>query len=397
MMARLKGNAFSPVLGTTHLNFLNRQGEGRLFEVYPELAGKGEKSFQALNPHPDHRVPCASHPLFRKLLADVMLSSATQGIGDFDVWLTEHSSQCECENCLQVGQMRAEADAVVAAWRQVRKVYPDFGLRIFFSILDEYRMTVEYLMSLPPEIKLGYVYGNRRALDDCARVGRWVAAWNVKAGNHITEIRNHLEELHEGGWKAAYGYAGDRQGIAAVAEWSWNVNGRSPRDFLEAWVTQEGYDKYGSVARVAAWFELIGPLAGYKYTTRHTMRGLAERIRSRDLPARPFPGVEDFLEKIGFAEKALAMARELGNAEWIAQSEEVFAYYRLLRSIDRFAGLLSGEAGMPDAGRADLEAALNDLRIKATANIEASGGKTEFGKEWTEALCAAGAARLGPE
>jgi hypothetical protein len=101
--------------------------------VYPELSGKGESALQKLNPRPDHRVPCATHPLFGKFLADIMTDAASKAIRDLDVWLTEHTSQCRCEACMKVGQMRAETDAVVGAWRHVREVYPDFELRIFFS------------------------------------------------------------------------------------------------------------------------------------------------------------------------------------------------------------------------------------------------------------------------
>jgi hypothetical protein len=240
-------------------------------------------------------------------------------------------------------------------------------------------------MSLPPEVKFGYVYGNRKIFDDCARAGRWVAAWNVKAGNHISDIRNHLKQLHDGRWKGAYGYAGGPQGIAAVAEWSWNVDGRSQREFLLAWATRQGYK---DAARAADWLELIGPLAGYQYRSRYTMRAIAGRIKARSLPSHPFPAIHSFDERIQGAQQAVSMARELGDLDWVAKAEGTVAYYRLLKAIDRLSGQLAG-ADLSDArARQGLEAALAGFREAAAGNITASREKTEFGQAWADTIAA---------
>lgn len=58
----------------THLNFVDRYYG--FYESYPELAGKGESAWQKANPHPLHRVSCASNPLLAKVLAEIMESAA---------------------------------------------------------------------------------------------------------------------------------------------------------------------------------------------------------------------------------------------------------------------------------------------------------------------------------
>ena len=45
--------------------------------------------------------------------------------------------------------------------------------------------------------------------------------------------------------------------ITALAEWSWNVGGRSEQEFAAAWATREGYENPEAVGE---WAELMGPV-----------------------------------------------------------------------------------------------------------------------------------------
>ncbi len=379
--------AFNPVICFTHLNFLNQAGYGRVFEAYPELAGQGARALQTLNPHPDHRVPCATNPRFQQLLAEIMESLAERGINDFDVWLSEFTSQCECAACLKVGQMQAETNSVVGAWQQVRRKYPEFNIRIFFSITDEYKKTYEYLMKLPAEIKFEYVYGDKRIFNDCARSGRWVSDWMLPAGGgNAGEIKAALKPLHDGKWRAAYGYSATEFGATALAEWSWNLTGRNEREFLTALATRQGYDQ---PEKVAEWRAMNGPLAGFQYESRFAMRAVPGAARQKSKPSAYFSdaaAVNTYKEN---ARKALTMAEDLGRPELVNESRKVLAYYRLMDSVRALLVAWRGADPTKPESQAALTSALAEFRKAADENISATEGKTEFGRKWADEIIAA--------
>jgi len=181
--------AFVEAFSITHLNFLDRYFG--LYQAYPELAGKGEKAWQKANPHPQHRVPCATNPLMVKVLTEIMESAAEQGARDFSVWLSEFTSQCECEECMKTGQSEAETYAAISAWKKVREKYPDFVLRIFYAITPPKDKIIDFFSKIPIEVKLErcgqetvsikprYVYANP-GFDEFAARGGWVATYDAQ-------------------------------------------------------------------------------------------------------------------------------------------------------------------------------------------------------------------------
>ena len=136
--ARLQGFEYQPFL--THFNFLHRFG---LFRAYPELAGRGDEAltgrYFAHKKGNQHRAPNAAHPLFRKLLAEWLRDFARQGISEVSCWLSERPGSDGGLETTAVGQDVMEMRALLAAYEEVRKEYPDFTIRAFLSTVPSGR------------------------------------------------------------------------------------------------------------------------------------------------------------------------------------------------------------------------------------------------------------------
>ena len=391
--ARLTGFRYVPYL--LHLNFLHGCG---LFQAYPELAGKGEGAlsgrYVAHKTGNQHRVPCASQPLLAEILAEWMADIASQGAGEVSCWLSERPAQCECPECTRVGQFVLEARAFTAACRKVRETFPELRIRMFLSTTttgQNYRV----LSELDPEIKVerACATGLERVphvprdlmanplLDHYAARGRWIASYDVPIGAfgrvdtpefkvpHCSahRIRDYVSQLQRRNYSGAYGMmAWATQGrevcgfsIAALAEWSWNLNGRDERSFAEAWAVREGHP---DPAAVGEWAELMGPVAfdvyDSDYPTCYSWGGAFEMVRHRRRPVlgegmyRYYESTDAFDLKLAACGRALLIAKTLPTPHLANETRVVASYVALAKAVYAVAErLATADVACPEVQR----------------------------------------------
>ncbi len=266
-----------------HLNYFDR-----LFGIYkahPELMGQGAAAVcegeQYKYSKRDIPVICASQPLWKTIIADMLAALGEQGAPEVSVWLSEFKGQCQCPQCRDSSQTLLESRLVADAWSSIRGKYPDMILRIFYSQGDGSPATDQALRELPPEVRIERVYSIYKPFLDAAQRGQWVlsfSGYDCIAGPDnsfrtperiIPRITNGYAAKLKGVLSCSYHYYGEgmlppeyyRQvhgfPASALAEWSWNVNGRTPRQFTEAWAARAGY---AEPARFADWMEAISRL-----------------------------------------------------------------------------------------------------------------------------------------
>ena len=375
-----------------HYNFLKDSG---LYSAYPELAGVGERAlagrYFAHKSGDAHRVPKASHPLFAKILAEWLTDIASQGAREVSCWLSERPAESEDRETATAGQFVWEARATVAAWRETLKTYPDLKIRLFLSTTTSekyYRVLAE----TPPEVKIERACASwlervpraprdlyvNALLDSYAAEGRWLASYDVPLGAYgrvdtpeykvpcssAHRIKDYLSQLHKRQWRGAYGMIAwdDRLrpgviaketytfSIAALAEWSWNIRGRSEREFAAAWATREGYEDPEAVGE---WAELMGPVEfdvyDSEYPVFYSWGRAVQWIEDRKRPVLgegPFRYYEDrgaFEQKMSVCDKAYAIAKEFKNPYLANETRVVRSYIRLAKSIFEIADLVAAE------------------------------------------------------
>ena len=410
--ARLLGFHYVPMI--THLNFLHERG---LYRAYPELAGKGDGAlagrYFAHKQGKQHRAPCASNPLLVDILAEWMSDIASQGALEVGCWLTERPAQCECDDCTSRGQFVLEARAFVRAWKRMRPRYPEFNIRVFLSTTTserDYRVVAE----LPPEVKIERACATEMErvphlprdltanplLDHLASQGRWIASYDVpiNANGRVDtpefkvpqssphRIRDYVGQLIRRQYSGAYGMmAWATRGketcgynVAALAEYSWNLNGRSEREFAVAWATREGYrdaDAFGE------WSERTGPVAFDVYDSDfpicYSWGKAAEMIRRKERPYlgegmfRYFEDEPAFERKVDACRQAIRIASEFKRPHRANETRVVMTYVELARCVYRVAEQVATR-DLADADvQTQLHAALESLEKAGRDNVAA--------------------------
>ena len=130
---------------------------------------------------------------------------------------------------------------------------------------------------LPPGIKAERVYARNEAFDKYAAGGHWLVDYNgppLGPGyftiRYMTdEIRKAAQEYSDAKYSGIFcrgrniapvdvmGHWKRRSAITSIrvlAEWTWNVKGRDPRHFAEAWATM---NRVAPPDQFAAWIEMI--------------------------------------------------------------------------------------------------------------------------------------------
>ena len=272
------------VPGIIHMDFWERRCAG-FASTYPELIGKGESAKGGFFDTKGFRVPCASNPRLVEVLIELMTAIAAWGVSDVCVWMSEYPGQCECEKCVNQGQFQAEAHSTLKAWQHVRRKYPDLKLRIFFGAggfrpgdkwVSEYPQEAidEILATLPKEVRLCVSLGIKEdALERHADQGGLVTAcfivslsfWDFFRGENI---KKRMKELRAKKVRGINQYfedcVGDVRGtldfqLSALAEYSWNTNGRSIKEFAESWATRHGYK---NPEHFGEWISLLSGTVG---------------------------------------------------------------------------------------------------------------------------------------
>ena len=406
---RLKAVNFVPSI--MHLNFLHRKG---LYDEYPVLRGKGDTAIAGqYHAHKEgrkekqHRAPCASNPLLSRILAEWMMDIAATGAPECSCWLTERPAQCACEKCMKEGQFVQEARAFVNAWGEVGKKHPGFGIRIFISTTTDERHA-EVLADLPHGVRVERAcamglerrrheprdaFTNER-IDSLAAKGLWAATYDVPiTANGKVEtpefklpfssphrIRDFLEQMEKRNYSAAYGmlaFSGSWQAcsfnISALAEWSWNLDGRTEKEFAAAWAARNGYE---NPARVAEWSGLMGPIEFDVYDSGfpecYVWGRAVDMIREKRRPVlgrgmfRYYRDDDSFDAKIGACREARAIAKGLRNPYLAYETAVVLSYAELAQCVYRVAKAVSSGADRPA-----LQEELARLKEAGSENVSA--------------------------
>lgn len=410
--SRLRAFNYFPYI--LHLNFLHDVG---LFSAYPELAGKGDGAlagrYLAHKGGNQHRVPCASNPLLVDILVGWMTDIADQGAEEVSCWLSERPAQCGCLSCTAVGQFVLEARAFVAAWQRVRCSHPRFQIRLFLSTTTPQK-DHQVLAETPAEVKIERACATAMErvlceprdlmtnplLDHLASQGRWLVSYDVPLTvnacvdtpefklpeSSAHRVRDYVRHLHRRHYQGASGMMAWRTmakeicgfNIHALAEWAWNVEGRSEREFAIAWATIQGYEH---PEQVGEWSELMGPLEFDVYDSDFPICfswGQAEAmVKQRRRPSlgegmfRYFRDAGDFDCKLEVCQRAMSLAKGFSSPMLALETEVVRSYVGLAKSI-YWVAEMAATVDLPQPEQQErVGMALQDLKQAQTENVAA--------------------------
>lgn len=410
--AGLKGFRYTPFI--IHLNFLHDKG---MYRAYPELAGQGDGAltgrYIAHKQGNQHRVPCASNPLLITILREWMEDIARPGADEVSCWLSERPGQCGCSACTAVGQFVLEARAFVAAWKQVRQIYPGFHIRLFLSTTTlerDYRILAE----TDPEVKIERACATEMErvthlprdlfvnplLDHYAVQGRWIATYDVpiSANGRVDtpefkvphrsahRIRDYVAQVIRRRYSGAYGMmAWANMGreicgfnVCALAEWSWNLNGRTEKEFAVAWALREGYT---DPEAVGAWAELMGPVEFDVYDSDfpicYSWEKAAIMVQKRQRPYlgegmfRYYADLKDFDRKLRICDQALHIAETSGYDDLAHETRVVRSYIELARCVFLVAEQRAVSDLTDPSNQTTLWSFVERLRQAASDNVSA--------------------------
>jgi len=389
-----------------HLNYFDKYYG--LYKFYPELKGQGEKAVCAgeLFKFAKRDIPviCASQPQWRIIVADMLKEMAAQGAREVTVWLSEFEGQCQCAECLKSTQVQLESKLVTEAWQEARKKYPDLMLRIFFSQGDASPATVQALADLPPEIKIERVYSIYKPFLDAAAQGRWVLSFSgAVIGNSdqrfkisealVKPITNGYTAKLKGVLSLCGPYLGNGlippnyypivldYPLSALAEWSWNVNGRTVRQFNAAWATRHGFN---DPALFAEWTEVISALnpgmlgTPSKKDFKNQFRVTADKIKHRQ--SLSCFSTQELTIALGQCWSALAIAEKLNQLEPAVETRYFLACVQMQAKLAALSDLIVKSDVTQPSGRQQVKEAWDALRTAMDAVLAAKGRQIDLWK-----------------
>lgn len=353
--------ALKAVPNVTHLNYIGAMHGG--YEAYPEMAGKGDEAVPTIWYKPRRiRVPCAACPALSKIIAEYMTALASQGAVEVSVWLSEFWGQCQCKACLEAGQLRMETRAAVDGWLEARKHYPSLVMRIFYCMGGKSSEdTYSVLKELPPEVKIERCYGKfGEAFDKAAAEGRWLASYAgppmAKADfsgmrfHGAKRTRDYVRRLLSQQWDGiysinyvystgAYQQALWRFHVSALAEWTWNLDGRGLEQLAKAWATRAGYAQPGTVAEWVATMAPVEQSLHYVLTTRNWDK-LPDAIKAGEalVPGRGilagFPNTHALDAQLAACERGRALAKQAAALDLALETDYAAALARTLKALN---------------------------------------------------------------
>lgn len=403
-----------------HLNFLDRYS---LFSAYPELAGIGAESmagrYHAHKKGSLNRVPFAGHPKFVEILRNWMEDMAEQGAGEVVCWLTERPAQDGRVETKEAGQFVLEGRAFTEAWEQAKEKYPDLQIRLFLSTTETVR-NYKVVHEAPETVKIVRAcaipiervtrlprdhYANP-LLDSYAAEGRWVGSYDVplNANGKVEtpefklphrsphRIRHFVHNLLDRQYSSASGmmaWANHTRhicsmNISALAEWSWNPEGRDEAAFSRAWARRNGLDPDA----VEAWTAIMGPIEWDVYDSgfpeKYAWDEAREFIEGENWPYlgegifRYYYTVDDFDEKLALVSQAMEMAGTIGHRSFVDETRIIQTYIEMDQALYHIARSVA-LGGLEDMERqAEMRSFLADLETACAANAAAI-------EQWREA------------
>jgi hypothetical protein len=262
---------------------------------------------------------------------------------------------------------------VLAAWREAQKRVRKFGLRVLTSE-ETYPSHKLLFPEIPGDVKLWYYHSlftytaMERAMitgetAKFAASGHWVGVCpSLVAHVGFTEpftsgqfVQARVREFTDKKLRGIIGYPSPRvryarYNVEAMAEWTWNPQGRTPRDFAIAWATRE---HIRAPEKFAEWAELHGAVAWDVYGSdwpageqRHVPGPVAELLCKGELPPlgevkwgvypAPWGDIQSAAQldaDVQAAARAVALAREIGVEEFLQESLVVQGYINALKAL----------------------------------------------------------------
>lgn len=316
--------------------------------------------------------------------------AARPQVTDIMVWLSEDRAQCFCSKCIGKEPFLLELDCIVQAFKRAKAIKPEIVLRVLLS-QGSYPVNDKILEAAPSDVRVTYYSGVLTydsshapmiypALEEFAAKGRWLGvypqvthAWRaVFPWTAPQFIQYRMREFAAKKLSCVICYAVPSNrfhefNLTAAAEFSWNSQGRSVRDFARAYAFRVGM---ASPERFADWTELAGPVGW----------DLAESRLFLSLIYNPAMGMKDgvppdhrfrtaelvvsqkLLEKdIVLARQALKIARETAEADMIAESECLLAGLHVIKALSIVSPAAQASGSEKTATREKLAQALEFL------------------------------------
>jgi len=356
----------------THYDFWFLRGTNT---IYPEIVGQGDSARHPLGiktPKIEHfrkaRCPCATHPKFQELVTDWVRSAAAQGVLEISLWLSEFApQQCACKNCLRDGprQWELETKVSIAAIQTVQKEYPDLIGHIFFTLSTtekEEQDSAACLALIPTRgVKVEKAYGRNKAFDAYAAAGNWVANYGLTIS--AANLRERIRDYHSNHYSAVYaiGAANQIQSdqvLQALAEWTWNVNGRDKHAFNKAYATRRNIP---NPDQFAEWEEIIRPLTATQGHLHNTPHGTTSVIMpllwdetltamAAHQPLPPyFPKPAALTNCLSECERAMVSATAAGEPYLIERTMFLKIYFQAIQQLAVLhAMVIQAPGGKPD-------------------------------------------------
>ena len=317
---------------------------------------------------------CYSKPAALDLLTEWMILQAEMVRGyhhDLEVWLSE-SRQDQKRAFLPSSAGRdsylLEVRAILTAFERVKRKHPKARLRLWQS-QGTHKENARLLALLPREIGVAYydsgrTYTNARkpmiypALEEAARSGRFVGVVPEFTPSHRTVapytapqfVHYRVREFADKKLRSVSGYfVPDLRyydfNVMAVAEWTWNARGRSPREFAAAYATVTGFR---DPELFAAWAMRAGQ-AGWALARSRFFYNLVRDPAMGFYGALPFDhryefaqflAVDNMKENLAAAEEALRLARQRGDRRMTAESEFALNGLRAFGLLDSISKIL---------------------------------------------------------
>lgn len=371
-----------PVFVSLHLEQVSYSG---VFAAYPELKGKSE--------HPG--VMCYSQPRTIGIMADWMaqLASLPNAKG-VDQWMSENLKGmigCQCDLCKATGvdPMVLEARAIVKAWRMAEeRIGRKIDLRVLTSeATEEFNRLI--LAELPRGVKLvdhhslltytcWHAPQLRQYLSDWANRGGWLSVCSNIGSmpgywvpfDSPQFIRYRMQEYMDKGVSGLLGYSVpripfNRINTEAAAEYTWNVKGRSTREFAASWAVRQGL---ADPEKFAEYTEAVGQVLWDAYGSEWTSRAenwildpIDKRLLEGNIPdlgyvhwgfmTWPFGSIKTLEQldgDVALADRALKLAEEMKLPEFIEEARVARGLIRSLKALYELKHLVRDGTIRPD-------------------------------------------------
>jgi hypothetical protein len=368
---------FLPVV----LHLEQSSGKGPI-AYYPYIKGKSEH----------HGAMCYSQPKTIEIIASWIEQLASlPHVEEVDVWQSENLGGkigCQCGKCKATGvnPMVLEARAIVKAWRMAQqKLGRNFGIRILTSEAT-YDYEEQILSELPKEVKvifyhslLSYTCDKRPMMPDflvkAAKEGRWVATCpNISA---IVGYEQPFESAQFARYRALELVRNNAQGILAyatprvrmcrynveaMAEYTWNLKGRSTHEFAYSWAVRNGVK---DPEKFAEFRETVGPVewsynggdwpmrAWFDHRLKPSLEGMLIEGRLPKFgyytdtfvkcPFGAYSSPELLKKDLAASERAIKLAEEMGVDEYIQESRVAHGYISALDALYELSTLIKDQ------------------------------------------------------